>query len=81
MKSSADGGDTVRFQYAQLLNLVRCQGYTVATIRHPWRQDAVLHRYVLVPADSVVPGQLCLSGKDLRIIICRGYNGFFVISM
>ena len=58
MKSSADGGDTVRFQYAKLLSLVRCQGYTVATISHPWRQNAVLHQYVLVPADSVVPEDL-----------------------
>lgn len=48
--ASADGGDTVPFRYAQLLQLVRYDGYTVATIRHPWRQDAVLHRYVLVPA-------------------------------
>ena len=50
--ASADGGDTVPFRYAQLLQLVRHDGYTVATIRHPWRQDAVLHRYVLVPADA-----------------------------
>ena len=55
MRSSADGGDTVRFRYAHLLDLVRYQGYTVATIHHPWRQNAVLHQYVLVPADSVVP--------------------------
>ena len=52
--ASADGGDTVPFRYAQLLQLVRHDGYTVATIRHPWRQDAVLHRYVLVPADAAV---------------------------
>ena len=53
--ASDDGGDTVRFRYAKLLQLVRHEGYTVATIKHPWRQDAVLHRYVLVPADGVVP--------------------------
>ena len=56
--ASDDGGDTVRFQYAKLLSLVRYHGYTVATISHPWRQDAVLHRYVLVPADSAVPESL-----------------------
>lgn len=55
MRSSADGGDTVRFRYAHLLGLVRHQGYTVATIHHPWRQNAVLHQYVLVPADSALP--------------------------
>ena len=55
MRSSADGGDTVRLQYARLLSLVRYQGYTVATISHPWRHDAVLHRYVLIPADSALP--------------------------
>ena len=53
--ASADGGDTVPFRYAQLLQLVRYDGYTVATIRHPWRQDAVLHRYVLVPPAAPVP--------------------------
>ena len=53
--ASVDGGDTVPFRYAQLLQLVRHDGYTVATIRHPWRQNAVLHRYVLVPADAPVP--------------------------
>ena len=53
--ASADGGDTVPFRYAQLLQLVRHDGYTVATIRHPWRQDAVLHRYVLVPPAAPVP--------------------------
>ena len=58
MKSSADGGDTVSFRYAQLLTLVRHQGYTTATISHPWRQNAVLHQYVLVPADSALPETL-----------------------
>lgn len=53
--ASIDGGDTVRFRYAKLLQLVRHEGYTVATLKHPWRQDAVLHRYVLVPADGAVP--------------------------
>lgn len=53
--ASADGGDTVPFRYARLLQLVRHDGYSVVTIRHPWRQDAVLHRYVLVPADAPVP--------------------------
>ena len=56
--ASADGGDTVCFRYAKLLNLVRHEGYTVATISHPWRQDAVLHQYVLVPADSALPETL-----------------------
>ena len=53
--ASADGGDTVRFRYAKLLQLVQYEGYTVATIKHPWRENAVLHRYVLVPADGAVP--------------------------
>ena len=56
--ASADGGDTVPFRYAQLLQLVRYDGYTVATIRHPWRQDAVLHRYLLVPSDSALPSSI-----------------------
>ena len=70
MRPSADGGDTVRLQYAQLLNLVRYQGYTVATISHPWRQDAVLHQYVLVPADSALP-ELLPEGTLIRTPLRR----------
>ncbi len=56
--TSADGGDTLSFSYAKLLEIVRYQGFTVATISHPWRTGAVLHQYVLVPADSVLPADL-----------------------
>ena len=68
--ASADGGDTVCFKYAKLLNLVRHSGYTVATISHPWRQDAVLHQYVLVPADSALP-ELLPEGTLIRTPLRR----------
>jgi len=63
-------GDTVRFRHAQLLSVVRHEGYTVATIRHPWRQDAVLHRYVLVRADRPLPDPLP-EGTLLRTPLSR----------
>ena len=43
---------------AQLLGLERHEGYTVATIRDPWKQGGVLHRYVLVPADKPLPADM-----------------------
>ncbi|MBQ4367380.1 MAG: iron ABC transporter substrate-binding protein, partial [Muribaculaceae bacterium] len=43
---------------AQLLGLERHEAYTVATIRDPWKQGGVLHRYVLVPADKPLPANL-----------------------
>lgn len=43
---------------AQLLSLERHEGYTLATIRDPWKQGGVLHRYVLVPTDKPLPAEM-----------------------
>lgn len=48
-------GDTVRFKYATQLSVVRYDGYTIATLKNPWKEGMVLHQYVLVPKDQVVP--------------------------
>ena len=42
---------------ARLLSMERAQGYTVVTVGNPWK-GGVLHRYVLVPCDSVLPDGL-----------------------
>ena len=39
---------------ARLLSMERTQGYTLVTVGDPWK-GGVLHRYVLVPRDSVLP--------------------------
>ena len=46
------GGDTVRFQHATLLSVVRHDGYTEVKVKNPWRPGAILHHYILVPSDS-----------------------------
>lgn len=46
--SVAQGGDTVRMEYARHITIVKHDGYTTAELSNPWRKDAVLHRYVLV---------------------------------
>ena len=43
---------------AQLLEIDRRQGYTAVTVHNPWKQGAVLHRYVLVHRDSLLPERL-----------------------
>ena len=42
-------GDTVSLKYASLLTIVDYDGYSVATIRNPWKEGMTLHTYVLVP--------------------------------
>ena len=42
---------------ARLLSMERNDGYTVVTVADPWK-GGVLHRYVLVPRDSVLPDDL-----------------------
>lgn len=46
--SAAQGGDTVRMEYAKHITIVKHDGYATAELSNPWRTDAVLHRYVLV---------------------------------
>ena len=42
---------------AKLLSMQREAGYTIATVADPWK-GGVLHRYVLVPRDSVLADHL-----------------------
>ena len=53
-----EGGDTATFRYSSLLTVVRYDGYTVATIRNPWKEGRVLHTYVLVPRHRPLPQAL-----------------------
>lgn len=43
--------------HARLLSMQREAGYTVVTVADPWK-GGVLHSYVLVPRDSVLPDNL-----------------------
>ena len=53
--SMQTGGDTVAFKYATQISVVKYDGYTVATLKNPWKEGMTLHRYILVPADKEVP--------------------------
>ena len=55
---STGEGDTVTFRYATQLTVVRYNGYTVATLKNPWKEGMVLHQYVLVPKDEPLPPHL-----------------------
>ena len=58
------GSDTATLQNdstiteARLLVMDRQPQYTLVTIKDPWNEGSVLHRYVLVPRDSVLPDGL-----------------------
>ena len=43
---------------ARLLMMDRQPQYTCVTIKDPWNEGKVLHTYVLVPRDSVLPAEL-----------------------
>lgn len=47
--SSAAQGDTLQLKYSSLLTIVDYDGYSVVTIRNPWKEGKTLHTYVLVP--------------------------------
>ena len=48
-------GDTLTLDYAELLTIVDYDGYSVASIRDPWKKGRNLHEYVLVPKDADLP--------------------------
>ena len=51
-------GEEIPLRYAKLLTLTQGDGYIVAEVTDPWKDNAVLHRYILVPRDSVMPSHL-----------------------
>ena len=63
-------GDTLAFKYATQLTVVRYDGYSVATLKNPWKPSATLHQYVLVPADGPLPAALP-EGTVLRVPLSR----------
>ncbi len=42
-------GDSLAFKYSTLLSITEYDDYTEVTIRNPWKEGKLLHRYVLVP--------------------------------
>lgn len=50
-------GNRLGIRHASLLEIVECDGYTVADIKNPWR-DGILHRYVIVDKDASLPTHL-----------------------
>ncbi len=55
---STEESDTLSLQYAQHLTMVKHEGYMEVLLANPWKQGALLHRYLLVPkgkdGDAVV---------------------------
>ena len=50
MPTASEEGDTVFFKYAQLITVVKYKDYTDVSIKNPWKEGKVLHRYRLVPS-------------------------------
>lgn len=48
-------GDTLRFEHATLLSVVKHDGYADVKIANPWRRGRVLQHLVLVPHGADVP--------------------------
>lgn len=48
MAGTTGEGDTLYFKYAQLLTVEQYDGYRLVTIKNPWKEGAVLHRYQLI---------------------------------
>ena len=59
-------GGTLALKYAQLLSVMDCGDYAVATLKNPWKEGYTLHRYVLVPRDAPMPVHLP-KGTVIRI--------------
>ena len=63
-------GDAVAFKYATQISIEKFDGYTVATIKNPWKEGMTLHRYVLIPADQEIPNHIP-SGTIVRTPLKR----------
>lgn len=57
-QASNDGGDTIKLKYAELLTMVRHEGYIEVKLADPWNEGKTLHTYILVPNDERTPDNL-----------------------
>ena len=71
VSGDADEGDTLPMKYAQLLTIVKHgddeaskNGYAEVMIRNPWKQGAMLHRYILVPKGKEGDQMVALLAKE-----------------
>ena len=44
----AEGGDTIKMEYAENLRLVRHDGFITASVRNPWDTTKTLHTLSLI---------------------------------
>ena len=51
-------GDTIQLKYAQLLHIVKHDGYTIVSIDNPWKEGKTLHNYVIVNKDAPLPSPM-----------------------
>lgn len=56
--SQKSEGEPIAMNYATLLHLYDCGSYVTAEITNPWDTTKLLHRYVLVPSNAEMPGNL-----------------------
>ena len=79
----AVGGDTLPMRHSSLLQMVECDGYTLVNVKNPWKADAFLHRYMLVPKDSadvIVPQGVTLlrTPLDNQLVFATLHAQLFV---
>lgn len=56
--ANSSDGDTISLKYAELLTMVKYDGYTVATLADPWHKGKTLHTYIIVPSEQNLPSNL-----------------------
>ena len=60
-------GDTLHFKYAQNIVVVRQQDATIVELKNPWKEGALLHRYILLSDSNVSPGK-AVDGVSTTVI-------------
>lgn len=61
-------GDSLFMKYSTLLSIVEYDGYTLATIKNPWKPGKLLHQYALVPRTSDIRHQTSALPEDATVI-------------
>ena len=69
---STDEGDTLTMKYAQRIIIVEHEDYTEVTLKHPWQEGQLLHRYYLVDRNlQKLPPVLNHGGTIVRVPLQR----------
>lgn len=77
--TATSDGDTLKLRHAKLLQIVKHKDYCEVSVADPWKNDAILHKYILAEKcpDGDVEGTFVKTPLQRTIVFTAAHCGLF----